>query len=97
MCPRPTDPTLDSDGANTDGGGVKLDVVIYNTVMSLCADAGEWKQVLHLVKQMSEEDGIKPDRISFDCLMKACGNGGDWEQALVGQAPSSSVRSFSIN
>lgn len=58
-------------------------MVIYNTVMSMCADAGEWRQVLALVKQMTEEDGIKPDRISFDCLMKACGNGGDWEQALV--------------
>lgn len=70
-----------------DGGGggsrVKLDVVIYNTVMSMCADAGEWRHVLRLLKQMTEEDGIKPDRISFDCLMKACGNGGDWEQALV--------------
>ena len=62
---------------------MKLDVVIYNTVMSMCADAGEWRHVLWLLKQMTEEDGIKPDRISFDCLMKACGNGGDWEQALV--------------
>ncbi|CAN0462747.1 unnamed protein product, partial [Hapterophycus canaliculatus] len=62
--------------------GVKLDATIYNTVMSMCADAGEWRHVLSLVKQMSEEDGIKPDRMSFDCLMKACGNGGDWEQAL---------------
>lgn len=65
------------------GGGVKLDVVVYNSVMSMCADAGEWRRVLSLLKQMTEEDGIKPDRISFDCLMKACGNGGDWEQALV--------------
>lgn len=72
-----------SEGGGGGGSRVKLDVVIYNTVMSLCADAGEWRHVLRLLKQMTEEDGIKPDRISFDCLMKACGNGGDWEQALV--------------
>lgn len=57
------------------------DIVTYNTVMSACGRAGEWRLTLE-VMQAARERGLLPNQVTYNTAISACGKGGQADMAL---------------
>lgn len=57
------------------------DIQTFNTVMSACGRAGQWRLALE-VMQAIRDRGLCPDRVTYNTAISACAKGGQTDAAL---------------
>lgn len=57
------------------------DVISFNTAITSCAKAGDWRRSLDLFAGMKVE-GVTPDILSYNAVISACAKGGQWRIGL---------------
>lgn len=62
--------------------GLPVDFVLYNTLLSMCADLGLEEEAEILFEDMKESENCKPDCWSYTAMLNIYGSGGDVEKAM---------------
>lgn len=73
------------------GTKTQLDTVIYNSLISACAAAGEFEKALQTFDEMQFNE-ISPDVITYTSLLKACSVAGSTQALIVGEEIFSSMQ-----
>lgn len=60
---------------------VQPDVFSFNTAITACVYASNWRQALDLLASM-ELEGVKPNIYSYNSAISACARGGQWRVGL---------------
>jgi len=69
----------------TDGrrlNSVHPDRITFNTVISACASASQWRSALDVLSLMNHHFECGPDTVSYNSALHACAMGMQWAQAL---------------
>jgi pentatricopeptide repeat protein len=77
---------------------IKPNTVIYNTFLSVVANAGDGERAEAVLKHMEAHEDLKPDTISYGTVLTAWKNAGNGERAeqLLWRVPHPDHLSFSI-
>ena len=60
---------------------LSLDVVTYNTLMTMSQGAPRWMAVLALFRSMRKQ-GLQAEEVAFNSLLAACGSSKQWQESL---------------
>ncbi|KAJ0693286.1 putative Smr domain, tetratricopeptide-like helical domain superfamily [Helianthus annuus] len=63
--------------------GWPMDFILYNTLLSMCADLGLQEEAEKLFDDMKVSDNCKPDSWSYTAMLNIYGSGGNVEKAMA--------------
>ncbi|KAF5764629.1 putative Smr domain, tetratricopeptide-like helical domain superfamily [Helianthus annuus] len=63
--------------------GWPMDFILYNTLLSMCADLGLQEEAEKLFDDMKVSDNCKPDSWSYTAMLNIYGSGGNVEKAMT--------------
>jgi pentatricopeptide repeat domain-containing protein 1 len=61
--------------------GVLPDTVTYSTLITACANGGQWQEAVRVFEDMRAAR-VLPNTITYNTLITACANGGQWQEAV---------------
>ncbi|KAL3833537.1 hypothetical protein ACJIZ3_008273 [Penstemon smallii] len=63
--------------------GWPVDFILYNTLLSMCADLGLVEEAERLFEDMKSSEQRKPDSWSYTAMLNIYGSGGNVEKAMI--------------
>ncbi|KAD7479036.1 hypothetical protein E3N88_02172 [Mikania micrantha] len=63
--------------------GWPMDFILYNTLLSMCADLGLQEEAEKLFEDMKGSENCKPDSWSYTAMLNIYGSGGNVEKAMT--------------
>ncbi|KAK1422829.1 hypothetical protein QVD17_18118 [Tagetes erecta] len=63
--------------------GWPMDFILYNTLLSMCADLGLQEEAENLFDDMKQSENCKPDSWSYTAMLNIYGSGGNVEKAMA--------------
>lgn len=55
-------------------GGLKPDIISYNSAITSCEKSGWWKKAMSLLREMPQKRSA-PDVVSYNSAIETCGKG----------------------